>query len=212
MPAKKQNPLSAAQDELSELRIEGDRIDGRRCRIRIERERIARAALTGDAAAREQLDTLKREDRELADQRTDVEAAIADAERNVAAAKSAKVRKEEVAAAERRKLLATSLRTAGERADRSAREFAEALAEIDAISRDPDAEGIPQLEYGRVRVHVMDAAHTAFVPVHSFMRPEERVLMPPSARRSFAEVLGSWADHIEIDADRVIAGDEKEAA
>lgn len=210
-----EKPSSDPEAELSRFIAERERIGARLEEIAAERERIAHAALTGDAAARDRLEALKRESAELADHHKDLGAAVAEARRRVAAADAAAHRREMVAAAERRKEVAASLRAAGERADRGAREFAGALAEIEAITRDVDATDIPLLAFIRVRPHMMNAAHTAFLPVQSLLDPTTRRIVPPSGRHSFGKVLGGWAAEIEAEADRVIAGanqEKKEAA
>jgi hypothetical protein len=206
MPSKKQGPLDVARSTLNDLTNERDRSDAKLVGIAAEREQIAHAALTGDNGARERLEELKREVAHLTEHGKDLAAAIVEAERNFNCAREAERRTKEVEAANRRKALAVSLRAAGERADRGAQEFAEAIAEIEALSRDPEAVGIRFLEMIFLRPHIMNAAHAAFQPMHPFMPPLERRSFAPGDRHSFGEVLGGWADRIDEEADQVIAG------
>lgn len=205
----KPDPVAAAKATLADLTDERERVDGRLADIGAEREKIAHAALTGDMAAREQLDALKREAAELADHRKDVEAAIAQAERDVAKAEAVVLRHREVAEANRRKAYAAYLRSVGAAADQGK------LAALAVIPQESAAAGIDFLTLEFIRGKLIDVVQWVFLrPLQHFMHPIERHLAKPECS-SVSELLGKWADRIDQEADRVIAGKsepKKEAA
>jgi hypothetical protein len=204
----KPDTVEAARSILTDLTDERDRVDNRLAEITTAREQIAHSALTGDAAARERLEALKKEAGELADHCKDVDAAIAHAQRNVATAEAAEHRKEEVAAANRRKVYAERLRTIGREADEGK------LGPLAKIPEEAQAAGVEFLTIDRVGPLIMIALYTAWHPLHRYMGMNERRVIAPSERTTFSELLGSWAHHIDLAADQVIAGKtpRKEAA
>lgn len=205
----KPDGLATAKATLANLNSELTRVDGRLTEIGIGRERVAHGALTGDATAREKLEALKREAAELADHRKDVVAAIGHAEHLVRLGLANEKRREEIAAAKRRKEFATNLRTVGSEADQGK------LLGLASIARDAGQLGVEFLHVQFVGPNLMNALHTMIAPLHPFMDPMSVRKLSPDQRITFTKLLGGWADRIDAEADRVIAGkseSRKEAA
>jgi len=172
-------------------------------------EAIAYAANTGDQKAEAQLETLR--DRAL---RRDLEAqnldsAIAEARRRVAAAQNDERQAEERQVAEELLELSGLMREAGAKADRALKLFAEASNDLRKVIiatqqrglNNPNAQQLQSLGERAIRGVLVD---TPYAKAFEHLAPRER--------QNFALFTAAWASAIERFANTKLGGDAESAA
>lgn len=189
MTPKKLDPLTTARSELASLAAERERTDDRLGQIAGEREHIAHAALTGHVPARERLDNLKREAGELADHSKDLEAAIAQAERNVAAAEAAAAAEERKAQARKSLALTDELETAGEAASEAMAAYVTAMNRVEAITASLRENGALSASAILIGINLKSATKSELIAADRI-----EATVPAGDRRTIAETVKSYVE------------------
>ncbi len=190
-------------------RIKKDLLLGRTKLLSKQRQEVSHAAYTGNAKARQQLEKLNQETTAMGLELENIQAAIAEAQSILGAARADADRAAERAAAEQLRDKLKQFKELGEVLDDCFVDFRSAALEQKKLLDDIHALGQAAPTAQQYRVYCEIAFKTAVQQTPFWS--QDFPAMAPNQRKSFREICNSWVEPI-MHRINALLGDQQEAA
>jgi DNA repair exonuclease SbcCD ATPase subunit len=180
--AKAEQTLASLEDKRKDLANRAIELDA-------ERQKISFAAHTGDNKARKRLDEINTASANHTSEMQSIDAAIAEANQRLEAAKREAAIVDDRAKAEQLKILIDELGELGTEIDAAFGDAIAHLASLKSVLDKIHALGVPNPSHDQLRVFSTLAMRTVLMQMPY---PREFEIVPPSQRRTFQQMVSGW--------------------